>query len=221
MDLGKKSVTYFKNLSTPQADTAQTHLHGITHPSQEGLQDDKRDTTTSPQTIPKHILPARLRPQHHRPDLIRAIGYTLTPESILIKDHTYRGRRQLQIIECKYSTDGNIPEIIDHIHNLYEPPKIALQTHGKINADIKIIPIVITRTNTFNTKTLAEIAQLVSYKEEPPYVMTYKKLPKPAKHIAMSLHTYAQEWLSHISKHSRKILTTKQKTKAHAPITLT
>jgi hypothetical protein len=74
--------------------------------------------------------------------------------------------------------------------------------------------IVISKTGTFNVKTLAEIAQLVSYKSEPPDVMTYKQLPKPAKHIATSLHEHAQEWLSHISEHSRKILATKLKTKS-------
>jgi len=42
-------------------------------------------------------------------------------------------------------------------------------------------------------KTLAEIAQLVSYEEEPLDIMTYKQLPKSAKHIAMALHTHEQE----------------------------
>jgi len=70
------------------------------------MQDDKVDSNY-PQTIPEHILPAQHRPKHHRPDLIRAIGYTTTPEGRLIKYFTYRGRRRLQLIECKYSTDGN------------------------------------------------------------------------------------------------------------------
>ena len=84
-------------------------------------------------------------------------------------------------------------------------------------ADIITIPIVISRTCTFNNvKTLAEIAQLVSYKEEPPDDMTYKQLPKPANHIAMALHTHAQERLPHISKYSRKILTTKLKKQTYA-----
>ena len=77
--------------------------------------------------------------------------------------------------------------------------------------DIQIIPIVISRTDTFNVKTLAEIAQLVTFEEEPPDAITYKELPKPAQHIAMTLHIHAQEWLSHISKISRTILNTKQK----------
>jgi hypothetical protein len=109
--------------------------------------------------------------------------------------------------------NDNTHDIIEHIYIIYEPLKLALQIYGIIKADIKIIPIVISRTCTFNVKILAEIAQLVSYNEELPDTMTYKQLPKQAKHIAMSLHKHAQEWLSHISKHSRKILTTKQKTK--------
>ena len=60
------------------------------------------------------------------PDLIRAVGYILTPGGRLTKDLTYKGRRQLQIIECKNSTDGNTHDIIEHIYILYEPPKLAL-----------------------------------------------------------------------------------------------
>ncbi len=80
-----------------------------------------------------------------------------------------------------------------------------------MKADVKIIPIVISRTGTFHVKTLAEIAQLVSFKENPPDELTYKQLPNTAKRIAMALHTHAQEWLTHISKISRKILNTKAK----------
>jgi len=100
---------------------------------------------------------------------------------------------------------------IYHIYQLYEPLKTSLQAHGRLKADVTIIPTVISRTCTFNVNTMAEIAQLVSYKEEPPTIMTYKQLPNLAKHIAMALHTHAQEWLSHISKISRTILTTKPK----------
>jgi hypothetical protein len=42
-----------------------------------------------------------------------------------------------------------------------------------------------------NVKTLAEIAQLVSFKEKPPDALTYKQLLKPAKKIAMALHVHA------------------------------
>jgi hypothetical protein len=55
-------------------------------------------------------------------------------------------------------------EVVDHIYTIYEPLKQALQTHGTINADVITIPIVISRTRTFNVKTQAEIAQLVSFK---------------------------------------------------------
>ena len=47
------------------------------------------------------------------------------------------------MIECKYSTDGNTHDIIEHIYIIYESLKLALQTHGTIKADIKIIPTVI------------------------------------------------------------------------------
>jgi hypothetical protein len=139
------------------------------------------------------------------------VGFTLNKQGRLVKDLTYRGKRQIQIIECKYSTDGNIQTIIDHIYDIYEPLRQALQTHGTLKADIKIIPIVISRTGTFHVKTLAEIAQLVSFAEEPPDELIFKQLPPTAKRITMALHVHAQEWLSHISKISRKILTTKTK----------
>ena len=73
--------------------------------------------------------------------------------------------------------------------------------------EIKSIPIVISRTGTF--KTLAEIAQLSSFKEEPQDTLTYKQLPRAAQKIAMALHIHAQEWLLYISKISSKILITK------------
>jgi hypothetical protein len=101
--------------------------------------------------------------------------------------------------------------IIDHIYDIYEPLRQALQTYGTLKADAKIIPIVISRTGTFHVKALAEIAQLVSFKEEPPDELIFKQLPNAAKRVAMALHVHAQEWLSHISKTSRKILTTKTK----------
>jgi hypothetical protein len=53
--------------------------------------------------------------------------------------------------------------IIDHICGIYEPLRLALQTHDTLKAEEKIIPIVISRTSTFNVKILAEIAQLVSF----------------------------------------------------------
>jgi hypothetical protein len=106
-----------------------------------------------------------------------------------------------------------VQAVIDQIYNIYEQLKHALQLHGTLKAGIIIIPIVISRTGTFNVRTLAEIAQLVSLREEPPDTLTYKQLPKPSQKIAMALHIHAQEWLSYISKISRKILTTKTKTK--------
>jgi hypothetical protein len=49
---------------------------------------------------------------------------------------------------------------------------------------VQIIPIVISKTGNFHTRTLAEIAQLVSFKENPPNNITYKSLPPQAQTIA-------------------------------------
>jgi len=165
--------------------------------------------------MPDYVLHPQHKPKHRKPDLIRAIGVTLNPQGKQVKDLTYRGQRQIQIIECKYSTDSSMQTIIDHIYDIYEPLRLALQTHGTLKVKIKIILIVISRTCTFHVKTLAEIAQLVSFKEEPPDELTFKQVTLPAKRIAMAFHVHAQEWLSRISKTSRKLLTIKRKGRNH------
>jgi hypothetical protein len=58
---------------------------------------------------------------------------------------------------------------------------------------VHIIPTVISITGNFHTSTLAEIAQLVSFKENPPDNITYKSLPPQAQTIAMAIHVHAQE----------------------------
>ena len=93
--------------------------------------------------IPEYILPAHNRPTRHRPDLIRVVGYIFKPNGKLIRDPSYQGNRQLQLIECKYSTDGNTQEILNHIYTIFEPLKQALQHYGTLKADIKIIPIIV------------------------------------------------------------------------------
>ena len=126
---------------------------------------------------------------------------------------TFRGRTQLQLIEWKHSTDGSIQEVIDHVYIIYEPLKQALQTHSALKAGITTIPIVISRTGTFNVKTLAEIAQFVFFKEEPPDALTYKQLTRHSPKIALALHVHAQEWLSQFKIISMKILATITKSK--------
>jgi hypothetical protein len=121
------------------------------------------------------------------------VGYTFNAQGKLKKDLTYRGQRQIKIIECKYSTDGNIQNIIDHIYDIYdiyELLKVALQTHGTLKTEVKIIPIVISIAGTFNVKTLAEIAQLVSLKEEPPDVVSFEQLSttKKSQYHFMYMH---------------------------------
>jgi hypothetical protein len=210
-DLGHKPITDFSNLTVDIDNSSHKHHQGITHSTQEGLQDDKSENPDYPQSIPDYILHSQHKPKPHKPDLIRAVCFTLNTQGKLVKDLTYRGQRQIQIIECKYSNEGKIQTIIDHIYAIYDPLRLALQTYGTLKAEVKIIPIVISRTYTFHVKTLAEIVQLVSFKEEPPDALTFKQLTPTAKRIAMALHVHAQEWLSHISKTSKKILATKTK----------
>jgi hypothetical protein len=177
-----------------------SHHQDIKHLTQEGPQDDKSENLDYPQTTPDYILHPQHKPQHHKPDHIRAVCFTLNKQGKLVKDLTYCGRRQFQILKCKHSTNSNIQTIIEHIYEIYEPLRQALQTcFGTLKAEVKIIPIVISRTGTFHVKSLAEISQLVSFTEEPPDGLTFKQLSPTAKRITMALYVHAQVWLSHIS----------------------
>ncbi len=153
--LGHKPVTDLNNLMADLDTPSHTNHQSITHSLQEGLHDDKSENPEQPQSIPDYILPPQHKPKYYKPDLIRAVGYTLNTQGKIVKDLTYRGQRQIQIIEYKYSTDGNIQSIIDRIYDIYEPLRLALQTHGTLNADIKIIPIVTSRAGTFHVDILA------------------------------------------------------------------
>ncbi len=97
-DLGHNPPTDFSN-HTPDIDTTpHSHHQDIKHSTHEGLQDDKSENPDYPQTIPDYILHPQHRPKHHKPYLIRAVGFTLNKQGKLVKDLTYRGRRQIQII---------------------------------------------------------------------------------------------------------------------------
>jgi hypothetical protein len=208
MDLGNKPVTGFKKHIPDTEDTILSHLLSISLPEHEGLQDDKPNTQDQQQTSPKYILPAHHRPTHHRPGLVRAIGCTTDSDGHLIRDPTFRGRRQLQLIACKHSTDENIQEGIDHIYIIYEPPTHALQTHGTIKADVIIIPIVIAgreRSTSKHSQKLPSSSPSKRNHQTHSPIINFQDQEK----IAMAPHAHAQEWLSHISKFSRKILTTK------------
>jgi hypothetical protein len=145
MDLGTKpSRTLNSNkieMPTPQEDTTLQALEA----TREGLQNDK-EKTQHPTIIPTNLLPTHKRPQHYKPNIIRAIGYTRNTQGQLLEDTTYKGRRCLQIIECKYSTYTNTLDNITNIHNIYEPLKQVIMRHTrKKRLVVQIIPIVISR----------------------------------------------------------------------------
>jgi len=89
VDLGHKPVADFKKIPPHVDDLTQVHLQAIIHPSQEGLQDDNQDPNDHPRTILDYILHPQHRPKHHRPDLIRTVGYTTNSEGRLITDPKY------------------------------------------------------------------------------------------------------------------------------------
>ena len=59
-----------KEMTTPQEDTTSQAIDA-TH---EDLQNDK-EKTQHPTIIPTYLLPKHKRPHHHKPYIIRAIGY--------------------------------------------------------------------------------------------------------------------------------------------------
>jgi hypothetical protein len=80
---------------------------------------------------------------------------------------------------------------------------------------VQIISIVISITGSFHASTLAEIAQLASFKENPPDNIKYKSLPPQAQTIAMAIHVHAQEWITLMSKVSKSTLTHRRNTTKH------
>jgi hypothetical protein len=100
-------------MTTPQEDTTLQPREA----AQEGLQNDKAKTQ-HPTIIPTDLLHKHKRPQHYKPGIIRAIGYTRNTQGQLVEDNTYKGRRCLQLIACKYSNDNNILDTITNIHNI-------------------------------------------------------------------------------------------------------
>ena len=201
MDLGNKPSRNFETLlsaeiskppdTDPEINTVDTQ-NGLL----EGVESWKTDSPY-PTVIPQYLLPREKLPQHHKPDMIRATGYTLDDTTgRLTRDLTFHGRRALQLIECKFSTDTNMDEIYHSIKQLYEPLKRSILEHGWWDDPIDIIPIVLSRTGSFHVKTLGEIAQLVSWQEEPPPITKYKDLTRDARKIAQALHTHAQDWLT-------------------------
>ena len=76
VDLGDTPIKDFTNLKPDIEETTASQLSQILHPEEKGLQHDKPNIRNHSQTKPEYILPTQHSPTHHRPDLIRAIGYT-------------------------------------------------------------------------------------------------------------------------------------------------
>ena len=83
-------------MTTPQNDSSLQALEATT----EGLQNDK-EKSQHPTIIPTNLLPKHKKPKNYKSDIIRAIGYQWNTKCQLVEDPTYKGRRCLQLIECK------------------------------------------------------------------------------------------------------------------------
>jgi len=90
MDLGNKTVKDFKTQMQKEMMTPQ---EGITtqaiEATNEGLQNDK-EKAPHPTIIHTNLLPQHKRPHHHKPDIIRAIGYKWNTIGQLVEDTTYK-----------------------------------------------------------------------------------------------------------------------------------
>ena len=73
-----------------------------------------------------------------------------------------------------------------------KPNRPKNRPNRKKRIQARIIPIVISITGNFYTKTMAEIAQLVSLQENPPDNLIDKSLPPQAQSIIMAIHVHAQ-----------------------------
>jgi hypothetical protein len=82
--LGEKPVTDFNNLMADIDTAPLTHHQGIIHSLQEGLQDEIVENLDYPQFIPDYVLHPQHKPKHHKPDLIRADGYTHNAQGKLV-----------------------------------------------------------------------------------------------------------------------------------------
>ena len=93
VDLGNTPIKDFTTLKPDIEEATASQLPQILLPEEEGLQNDKPNTTKHPHTIPKYILPTQHRPTHHRLDLTRAIEVTLntpTANSSLVTRETLK-----------------------------------------------------------------------------------------------------------------------------------
>ena len=110
MDLGIQSTRDFEQqLEDCRADLLQTPADS---PEETDDQDHKPDQYYAT-ILPEYILPRQHRPPHYKPDIVRAVGYYIdSTTGRLAEDPDYTGRRALQLIECKFSTDTDMHEII-------------------------------------------------------------------------------------------------------------
>ena len=71
-------------VTSPQED----HSLQAWEATQEGMQNAKA-TTQHPTTKPTSLLSKQKRPQHHKPDIIRAIEYQRNPRGQWVEDTAY------------------------------------------------------------------------------------------------------------------------------------
>ena len=81
------------------------------------------------------ILPRHKLPTHHKPDNIRYVGFDLSESGKHVHpaEDCREEDRQMEIIECKVSTDYNMKEVEANAHATYIPLANAIKAHGAWN----------------------------------------------------------------------------------------
>ena len=114
-------------------------------------------------------------------------------------DPSYTGQPVLQIIECKYSTDHNVVQVMDLIKQKYQDLATKIAAHGAWPGSIEIVPIVITRTGHYHEESIRQIVHLFALKNEPPDRLGYKDVKdKDTIRVLRDMHTLAVKWLHKI-----------------------
>ena len=99
MDLGRQLVKDFEE-QLKECRTEAQQAHDRTDQAGEETMDkeaeEKRDDKYKT-TLPEYILPEDKRPTYYKPDIFRALGYYIDPDTGVLKpDLTYKGPRALR-----------------------------------------------------------------------------------------------------------------------------
>ena len=196
-DFGNKPIKSFTRTS-PTYTPLDCHPPHPTHmptrlvDADEGLSPDS--LTSCPAILPPEILPPALRPPAHKPDFIRL----LEPRFVGHNNgrRRYSSIRKIQIGEWKYCTDHNLSHTARLIRDKYTPLANAIRNHWP-GTEVDILPIVMSRTGTPHSSTIASLTSLLTLRTDPPDKLVTKARLDTSR-ILSSLHAHTVQWLHYL-----------------------